>query len=125
MRVTLASVVSKKIVQLRVAARALYFETANCSRKVGGSFHEMLIVRLSPLILIMHTTRLAVCDRCCQINYRELPRYELMKSNSRSKQPIISRRVVSNVSECERFAASKKALAFNFVSARDRAGMRK
>ncbi|EZA61496.1 hypothetical protein DMN91_004338 [Ooceraea biroi] len=45
-----------------------------------------------------------------------------MRNNSRSNQPIISRRVVSNVTECKEFAASKKALAFNFVSARSRAG---
>ncbi|EFN78463.1 hypothetical protein EAI_13335 [Harpegnathos saltator] len=64
----------------------------------------------------------SICDRCCQINYHELPQYELIKTNSYSKQPIISRRVVSNVSECEKFAASKKALAFNLASTRNREG---
>ncbi|XP_014486713.1 PREDICTED: C-type lectin domain family 4 member E [Dinoponera quadriceps] len=82
----------------------------------------MLIVSLSSLLLTMHAAHSAVGDRCCEINYHELPQYELIKKNSRSKQPIISRKVVSNVSECEQFAASKKSLAFNFVSARDRAG---
>lgn len=78
--------------------------------------------RLLLLASIVCAMYLAICDRCCEINYRALPRYELIKTNSRSIQPIVSRRVVSNVSECKEFAASKKALAFNFVSAKDRAG---
>ncbi|XP_012218290.1 uncharacterized protein [Linepithema humile] len=75
-------------------------------------------------LLIIYATYLTVCDRCCEISHRELPRYDLIKTNWRSNQPIISRKAVSNVSECNKFAASKKALAFNFVSARNRAGRR-
>ncbi|XP_011148605.1 uncharacterized protein LOC105188707 [Harpegnathos saltator] len=83
----------------------------------------MLIISLSSVLLIVcYSARPAICDRCCQINYHELPQYELIKTNSYSKQPIISRRVVSNVSECEKFAASKKALAFNLASTRNREG---
>ncbi|XP_032670449.1 uncharacterized protein LOC116843800 [Odontomachus brunneus] len=95
---------------------------ANCVLKIEDSFHGMLIVILSSFLLIMSAARSSICDRCCEMNNHELPQYELIKNNSRSKQPIISRKVVSNVSECEKFAASKKALAFNFVSARDRDG---
>jgi len=83
-----------------------------------SSFNLMLF------LFIVCAAYLAICDRCCSINRHELPRYDLIKSNSRSSQPIISRRVVSNVNECKKFAASKKALAFNFVSARNRTGMR-
>ncbi|XP_011346651.1 uncharacterized protein LOC105284668 [Ooceraea biroi] len=82
----------------------------------------MLSVNLLLFVLITHAAYLTTCDRCCEINYHGLPRYDLMRNNSRSNQPIISRRVVSNVTECKEFAASKKALAFNFVSARSRAG---
>lgn len=82
----------------------------------------MLTISFSSLLLIMNATCSIVCDPCCDINNHELPQYDLVMTNSRSKQPIISRQVVSNVNECEKFAASKKALAFNFVSARDRAG---
>ncbi|XP_077259883.1 C-type lectin mannose-binding isoform isoform X2 [Temnothorax americanus] len=60
------------------------------------------------------------CDHCCLINRHELPQYDLIMNNSCSSQPIISRRIVSNVSDCAKFAASKKALAFNFISSRNR-----
>lgn len=75
-------------------------------------------------IFIIYAAYSTICDRCCLINRHELPRYDLIKTNSRSSQPIISRKVVSNVNECKEFAASKRALAFNFVSARNRTGMR-
>lgn len=84
--------------------------------KNNRSVHSMLNVNLLLSLLIVQAARLTVCDHCCEINYHGLPRYDLMRKNSRSNQPIISRKVVSNVSECEEFAASKKALAFNFLS---------
>ncbi|XP_070168703.1 uncharacterized protein [Polyergus mexicanus] len=75
-------------------------------------------------LLIIYAVYLVICDHCCGINYHELPRYDLIKINWRSNQPIVSREVVSNVKKCEEFAASKKALAFNIVSMRNRAGRR-
>lgn len=75
-------------------------------------------------LLIIYAAYLVICDHCCVINYQELPRYNLIKNNRRSNQPIISRKVVLNVEKCEEFAASKRALAFNLVSARNRAGRR-
>ncbi|XP_025262247.1 C-type lectin domain family 4 member E [Camponotus floridanus] len=82
--------------------------------------------RVSVLLFLLITCAayLAICDHCCVINYHELPRYNLIKTNWRSNQPIISRKVVFNVEKCEEFAASKRALAFNLVSTRNRAGKR-
>ncbi|CAD1474925.1 unnamed protein product, partial [Heterotrigona itama] len=55
-----------------------------------------------------------MCDNCCQINSRQLPYYKLVKSNARSNQLILSRKMVQNVNECRNFASIKKALAFNY-----------
>ncbi|KAK2587591.1 hypothetical protein KPH14_003719 [Odynerus spinipes] len=55
----------------------------------------------------------SVCDRCA-INLRKLPSYKLSRSGARSNQVVVSRKVIRNLDECERFAISKKALAFNF-----------
>ncbi|TGZ33049.1 Macrophage mannose receptor 1 [Temnothorax longispinosus] len=73
---------------------------------------------------VLRTYSITYCDHCCLINRHELPQYDLIMNNSCSSQPIISRRIVSNVSECAKFAASKKALAFNFISSRNRTGGR-
>lgn len=81
-------------------------------------------VNLLLFLFIICAAYLAICDHCCVINYQELPRYDLIKTNWRSNQPIISRKVVSNVEKCKEFAASKRALAFNLASTRNRAGMR-
>lgn len=85
-----------------------------------------IMPRVSVLLFLLITCAvyLTICDHCCVINYHELPRYNLIKTNFRSNQPIISRKVVFNVEKCEEFAASKRALAFNLVSARNRAGRR-
>ncbi|KYM96008.1 Lithostathine [Cyphomyrmex costatus] len=77
---------------------------------------------MSFLLFIYAAYFIVICDRCCLIDHHELPQYDLIKTNLRSSQPIISRRVVLNVNECKKFAASKKALAFNFVSMRNRTG---
>ncbi|KYQ55748.1 C-type lectin domain family 4 member F [Trachymyrmex zeteki] len=82
------------------------------------SFNLQLIL----FLLFMYAAYLVICDHCCLINRHELPQYDLIKTNLRSSQPIISRRVVSHVNECKKFVVSKKALAFNFVSARNRTG---
>lgn len=55
-----------------------------------------------------------MCDNCYQINSRQLPYYKLVKSNARSNQLILSRKMVQNVNECRNFASVKKALAFNY-----------
>ncbi|KAL0123131.1 hypothetical protein PUN28_007636 [Cardiocondyla obscurior] len=81
-------------------------------------------VSLISLLFLTYVVYSTICDRCCLINHRELPRYDLLKTNSRSRQPIISRRVVANVDECKKFAASKKALGFNFATTRNRTGGR-
>lgn len=54
------------------------------------------------------------CDRCCAINLRKLPSYKLSHTGARSGETIISRKIVRNLYECKEFAASRKALAFNF-----------
>lgn len=54
------------------------------------------------------------CDRCCAINLRKLPSYKLSHTGARSGETIISRKIVHNLYECKEFAASRKALAFNF-----------
>ncbi|KAF7406084.1 hypothetical protein HZH68_005453 [Vespula germanica] len=54
------------------------------------------------------------CDRCCAINLRKLPSYKLNRIGARSDETIISRKIVHNLYECKKFAASRKALAFNF-----------
>lgn len=84
----------------------------------------MSCVDLLLFFFIICAAYLAICDRCCLINYQKLPQYDLIKTNRRSNQPIISRKVVSNVEECKEFAASKRALAFNLASTRKHAGMR-
>ncbi|XP_076249006.1 C-type lectin domain family 4 member E [Calliopsis andreniformis] len=58
--------------------------------------------------------QLIFCDRCCQINSRQLPYYKLIKFNARSNKVILSRKTVRNVNECREFALAKKALAFNY-----------
>lgn len=85
-----------------------------------------IMPRVSVLLFLLITCAayLAICDHCCVINYHELPRYNLIKTNWRSNQPIVSRKVVFNLEKCEEFAASKRALAFNLVSTRNRAGRR-
>jgi len=107
----------EKIRQLREASRLKIAESKESIRNMPS---------VNPLLflIIVHEAYLIACERCCEISYHELPGYDLIRTNSRSNQPIISRRVISNVSECKEFAASKKALAFNFVSARSRVGMR-
>ncbi|XP_029169056.1 uncharacterized protein LOC114939009 [Nylanderia fulva] len=84
----------------------------------------MARVNLLLFFFIICAAYLAICDRCCLINYQELPQYDLIKTNRRSNQPIISRNVVSNVEECMEFAASKRALAFNLASTRKHVGTR-
>ncbi|XP_072760779.1 uncharacterized protein [Anoplolepis gracilipes] len=98
---------------------ALYFE-----KKTNPNLLICIMPRANVLLflLIICLADLAICDRCCVINYHELPRYDLIKTNWRSNQLIISRKVVSNVKKCEEFAASKRALAFNLASKRNRAG---
>ncbi|XP_011876607.1 PREDICTED: uncharacterized protein LOC105566856 [Vollenhovia emeryi] len=81
-------------------------------------------VKLILSLFIIYAACSTICDRCCLINRHELPRYDLIRNNSHSSQPIISRKVVSDVNACKEFAASKKALAFNFVSTRNRTGGR-
>ncbi|XP_076675715.1 uncharacterized protein LOC143372917 [Andrena cerasifolii] len=68
---------------------------------------------LVPLISCL-AAGLISCDRCCQINSRQLPQYKLVRSNARSTQLILSRRTVRNLNECKAFALAKKALAFNY-----------
>ncbi|XP_011161190.1 uncharacterized protein LOC105196783 [Solenopsis invicta] len=79
----------------------------------------MLSFNLIFFLFITYVAYLGICDRCCLINRHKLPPYNLIKINSCSGQPIISRRMVSSVNKCEEFAASKRALAFNFISARN------
>ncbi|KAL6259868.1 hypothetical protein P5V15_009778 [Pogonomyrmex californicus] len=81
-------------------------------------------VNLLLSLFIVYVVYSVGCDRCCLISRHELPRYDLIKSNSRSSQAIISRRIVPSVGECKKFAASKRALAFNFISSRNRTGGR-
>lgn len=84
--------------------------------------HKMFNVNLL-YFLIMYIVCVILCDRCCDISYHSLPEYNLIKNKTRSNQPIISRTVVSNITDCKRFAAFKKALAFNFISGKDPDGM--
>lgn len=76
---------------------------------------------LIPLIACL-TASLILCDRCCQINSRQLPQYKLVRSNARSTQLILSRRTVRNLNECKAFALAKKALAFNYGLETDPSG---
>ncbi|KAI4497609.1 hypothetical protein M0802_007379 [Mischocyttarus mexicanus] len=54
------------------------------------------------------------CDRCCGINFRKLPSYKLIRIGVRSNETIVSRKLVNHLHECKEFAASRKALAFNY-----------
>ncbi|XP_012521472.2 C-type lectin domain family 4 member E [Monomorium pharaonis] len=82
----------------------------------------MLNFNLILFFFVLFAVYLAICDRCCLISRHELPQYDLIKTKSRSSQPIISRKVVPSLDECKKFAALKRALAFNFISARNRTG---
>ena len=53
-------------------------------------------------------------DRCCQIGNRESPMYKLLKRDSRSMESVISRKEVTSLNKCKKFAVSKKSLAFNY-----------
>ncbi|KAF3426297.1 hypothetical protein E2986_13347 [Frieseomelitta varia] len=77
-----------------------------------------LILVLSYLIACL-ILNLIMCDNCYQINSRQLPHYKLVKSNARSNQLILSRKMVQNVNECRNFASAKKALAFNYGTEND------
>ncbi|XP_011696132.1 PREDICTED: uncharacterized protein LOC105454888 [Wasmannia auropunctata] len=109
---------------IRSASTVLPKQLIVSSRKISRqNIRGMLSFSLT-LVMFLVIVCAAICDRCCLISRHELPRYDLIKNNSRSSQPIISRRATASVDECKEFAASKKALAFNFVSARNRTGER-
>ncbi|XP_035731748.1 C-type lectin domain family 4 member E-like [Vespa mandarinia] len=69
---------------------------------------------LSVLLITNFLLDSSYCDRCCTINLRKLPSYKLSRIGARSDETIISRKIVHNLYECKEFAASRKALAFNF-----------
>ncbi|KAG7211815.1 hypothetical protein KM043_011046 [Ampulex compressa] len=69
--------------------------------------------------IICEVLILILCDRCCRISSRELPKYKLIRSHGRSNQQIISRKKVADIKECRKFASAKRALAFNYGSGSD------
>ncbi|KAL2734230.1 C-type lectin domain family 4 member E [Vespula squamosa] len=68
----------------------------------------------SALLITNFLLNSSYCDRCCAINLRKLPSYKLNRIGARSDETIISRKIVQDLYECKKFAASRKALAFNF-----------
>lgn len=54
-------------------------------------------------------------NRCCKISGKLL-NYHLIRRNSRSTESILSQRKFSSVDECQEYARSKNALAFNFYT---------
>lgn len=70
---------------------------------------QIVVVYLTNWFLSVST------DPCYEISDRASPRYKLTRHEKRSTDTIISRKNVTNLENCEKFAISKKALAFNYA----------
>ncbi|XP_043276896.1 uncharacterized protein [Venturia canescens] len=69
-----------------------------------------IVIVFSQCLFFAHST-----DPCCKISSRASPMYKLSRHEKRSTEAIITRKNVTNVENCEKFAVSKKALAFNYA----------